>query len=953
MEEKRPNKVASITIEYAVDCGGLIGDKYEYDPYICYHTSFGSQRVKETDTLVVAEMTPVPTLGARRTNLGEEKPADTKEKKKKTDEEKEEKIYMSLLTELPHYKSSKPIRIELADVEDMKGDDMIKFKLFSHTRYSGVPSIDKSESPYRERQIQSGTCNLELNDLFKYYREAVSGLPGPRKAVSFDVSNKFIDQKIIDEKARQLLNKNRNPTEAQINEALERAKPLTEKASILFTVTVHNFDEALFNRSIFAVEDLTTNGLHSMLPLEASSSFSRPPRSSSKRAKKMMDNDGDGGGTHYHSILFNSEKSWHIWTLAMNNLLGEYCNYFMKDEETGTDCLYQPCDEAISNLQLPIYASEEGKMPVYAYWSNHDPFFREYASEKTRQKELKLYGFDARTETYFLMMLRSSLRRFVIDEADFIAEINAHFSPSNTSTCPTANFLRIEEAVADIGTSVANSADYTADFRFMPEVTELDDHHHTIAELRHCSKCHKVMKKDEGRLRMRVLSLDSWDNVILNNTSSCDDCEGQDNTATTALRAYAIGRYDLGMNWESEALRAVRKLLQHSTISDVGALVTSAFMDTNNKKIESRPEELALIGSEMDKNSQNDGHCFALMTSRSHTIDMLDAGNTDKEIIGKLKEANKIGGTKKEEETFQMRDKKRKMLVLEPTGSIDARLLSLEESYANGENCYDPEGRLFLKKKAEFYFMKQVRLRLKEKEYKDSGIIELFQGEGLPFYVEKQVPQRRVSTFYNSIVHGSSIELMKIDPTLSQFAFCKDNKYGVRVGELIRGSPKSNLSLVCPYAHYQEKWQTEIVSMVESIQNQLPIMKYGRYSDKEYAEDIYSRFISPSDISASFNFRGLKNEKPDAATQKKQAKFEAVLKKASALSSNLTVVRFFSRVWKLNQDVLKTETLNRFIRELPGVIDYAYYVEKYVPVCEPVIEILILIDIEKHRVEPK
>lgn len=904
-------KICTLSIKYVIDPNGLLGGPLEYNPYVAYHASFGAYRMKEIDPLVPLKETRPQTLSA----------------KKEEEEKKEQKIAMSR-EQMPWYKSSKPIEIELMDYTEMKGDDSIRFKLFSYTRFSGVDSIDKSEAAYHARQIESGYCDLELNDIFNYYKETIGKVQPRHREVTFEVNDFFVDQKIMDEKAKELLGKKRNPTDADVSEAMALARPLTEKAAIRFIITVRNFNDEAYNKSIFAVKGLTQTRIHSMLPLSASP-FTK--KNSSTREAIEFD-----------SILFNSTKSWRLWLHTMNGVLGEYCAHFMGDEEQGIESLYKPFDASVSNLQLPLYSSDAGKMPVYAYWSNHDPYFREYASKEAKERDMKMYGFNAKTERYFLLMLHSALRRFGLDEETLVRVVNEHFSPTNTSACPSPDFLRVEEAIADIGTAVANSADYTADFRFVIKEKSLKDGHKSIGEQRCCNKCGKALEKGEGDLTFRVVQLDSWDNVIVNNTSSCDDCEGQDNTATTVIRSYAIGRPDLQMSWESEELRAVQKLLKHSAIYDVGALVTSAFMDTNNKKIESRQEDLPLIGSELDKNAQNDGHCFGLMQSLTRTIDLLDAGNISKETIAKMKRANTIGGSNAQEETFRIRDGKRQLLVLEPTGSIEARLLPVEESYGQ-ESCYDPERLLFKKKRAEFMFMKQLRPKLKEEPYKDSGVADLFVGEGMPHYLEKQVIQRRTSSFYNSVVHGSSVDLMRFDPALSQFAFCVNNRYGVRIGELIRASPKSKLSLVCPYANYKDKWQSEVVPMVESIQNQMPIMTLGRYSDKQYADELYSRFVSPQLMSASFDFMS-----PAAYTSVEnvnaQRKFEALLKEAGALGSNKTIVRLFSRVWKLNQSKEKTEMLNRFIRELPGLIDYAYYVEKYVPVCEPVVEILLVIE---------
>lgn len=916
MKSAANKKICSLSITYTLVADGLIGDKYEYNPYVAYHATFDAYRMKEKDLLVPLD----------ETVTSSSRPTTAIDKKQST-------IYLS--PDIKSYKSSRPWQISLMDYEEMKGDDTLHFKLFSHTRYSGVDSIDQNEAAYRERQIQSGYCSLELYDLFKYYKEAVADVSSPnqRAAVTFAVSDTFYDQKIIDEKARDLLKRNNNPSDEQINQMTERAKPLTERATIIFNVTVMDFDDRLFQKSIFAVPQLKERQLYSRLPLAHLNTSSSSMVASGK--------------TRFEPLLFNAEKSWSQWLGTMEGVLQQYCEHFMADEGRNMRCLYKPCDPSVSNLQLPMYAADCGKMPVYAYWSNHDPYFREYASPEEREKDMKLYGFNAKTEAYFLLMLRSALRRFGLSEETLIREIERHFSPENMDTLPSADFLRVEEAVADIGTAVGNSGDYTADYRFMSVMDSLTDvhagRHKTLGDLRRCAKCSKGLTDKQKEIR--VLSLDSWDNVILNNTSSCDDCEGQDNTTTTALRSYAVGRYDLGFTWESPALRAVKKLLDHSVIYDVGALVTSAFMDTNNKRIESKQEELPLIGSELDKNAQNDGHCFGLMQSLTRTITLLAAGNTAPDVITKLERANNItpnGSNKLAEERFRERDAKRQMLVLEPTGSIEARLLPLEESYGS-ETCGDSEQRLFKKQKAMFCFMKKMRIKLKELEA-DSGVADLFVGEGLPHYVDRQVPQRRTSSFYNSVVHGSSVDLMRYDPTLSQFAFCKQDRYGVRIGELIRDAPTSKLSLVCPYANYRKQWQSQVVPMVASIQGQMPIMKYGRYSDEEYANEIYSRYISPDEMSATFPFTDAKAY-GNAESKKSEAKFQALLKEVDSLDSDKTIVRLYSRAWKLNQCPKKTAQLNRFLSELPGVVAYAYYVERYVPICEPVVDILLIVDV--------
>lgn len=882
-------KICSLSITFNLECDGLIGGTHEYNPYLAWHTSFGKHRLKTIDRLRRKKRITLASLGANK---------------------EEEKAPIVMDKTFPRFTETTSIDIELNDYDTMKGDDAIMFKLFAHTRDSGVDSLDVSDGKYVERQISAGLCQLELYDIFGYYlkncdQKNIKNYNQERQ--QFRVTDRFVDQKMLNEKIRDLLHAHDGDvSDERFKEAMQVAKPLTVRASIAFDIVVHNFNYALYKKSIFNNKTLKQTGLHATLKLNHNNTSL-----SSSYAKEDV--------PAFEPMLYNSKVSWQRMATSMSNLLDVYCKNFLTTTEMGNP-LYKPSEEAIANLQLPLYDSEHGKMPVYAYWSNHDPYFREYASEKTRLEELELYGFREKMENHLLMALRSSLRRHNLSEKRFIETIKNHFSPTNQSESLDPYFLLAEETIADVGTFMANSAYYTADYRFIPLVNEAKE---SLARMRR----HKEIK-------MKIVGIDSWDNVILNDTAMCDDCEGQDNTASTITRSISIGRVDMDFSWQSEALRAAQQLLQYSVIFDVGALVTSAFVDTNNKKIDERQDELPLIGSELDKNAQNDGHCFAIMQSLTRTIAMLAKGNTTDDVIRKMRTANRISAA------FDKRDAMRSTLVLEPTGSIEPRILSLEESYGRNA-CNDPQERLFAKKNAEMHFMKHLRLKLKELG-KDSGVADLFVGEGLPHYIDTQVPQRRVSDFYNSVVHGSSIDLYKrFGVTLSQIAFTKtiNNEilYGVRIGELIRASGETDLAIVCPYRDYKTRWMSEIVPLVESVQNQMPLMKFGRYSDEEYENDIYSRFATHS-LTEEINES--KNGQMDPA-------FARLLVESESLDSGKTIVRLYSRLWKLRKDKEATNRLATFLDSMPGMIKYGCFVEKHMPVCEPIVEILCIIDVQK------
>lgn len=922
------------------------------------HATFGAYRIPTRDNLVLVEpttTTTTTTLSAnkegshRRRHHPKSTTTKTNDEKDSGVKEKEQAVVVEICAPILTYRSTKQLIYVVSDEKEMRGDAAIHMKLFSHTRFSGVESLDKTDEKYVERTISSGLSSLMLYDLLGYYKKRCEEehIRLGAKPVTFTVTDHFYDEKIIEEKMRELAHEMNygEIDESLYEEVHTKAMKLTEKASIIYTITISNFDTQRYKNSILSFKHMREEGLHAISHHTRASSPHLDAQNSAiitnnNNKKKNGSSSSSSNVSLFEPLLFNSRRTWHRYMKTTNDFLETYCRNFLVTPDN-FKCLYRPAEEAISNLQLAQYVSEFGKLPVYAYFSSHEPYFREYPDEETRQRELRRYAFDERTERYFLMLLRSSLRRHGLSEASFIRCIEEHFSPENTATTLSPHFLIAEEVVADVGTFAANTAYYTADYRFMNMSNTFEGHtaarhkHANLRDARLCALCGK-------ELRAKVINLDSWDSDILNNVSMCDDCEGQDKVATAVIRSFSIGRFAANFTWSEPALRAVQKLLAHSSIIDVGALVTSAFYDTNNKVLETRQEELPLIGSDMDKRSRNDGHCFGLFQSLTHSIEMFARGNTHVSVIERMRAANSIS------DAFLKRDAKRKLLVLEPTGSIEPRVLSLEESYSAryaGMDCGVVGDLLYEKKLAEWRFLRHMKMRMKEEKVAE-GVAALFVGEGVTHYERKQDEKRRVSPFYNSIVHGSSVDMMKrFDETLSQFAVCKrvsdEDRYGVRTGEFVRNNPALNLSFICPYNEYKRKWQKDVVPMVESIQNQMPVAKFGRYSDDEYAREVYSRYVHPSAISANFDFAAA-----DGAADPRRLYFESAMESVERLDSNRTIVRLYSRIWKLTQDKANTQALVNLIGTMPGLIDHAYYVEKHLPVCEPVVVILCIIDVQ-------
>jgi hypothetical protein len=824
------------------------------------------------------------------------------------------------------FETAGPLHFELPLYNETRGCDALRFEIFSHTRFSGIPEIDKQESQHVQRVITAGTLVLDLLTIFEAYRKQ----PQQEYVLIKDV---MYDQHSIEDKARAMIGE-RDISEQEYDALLLRSRELTQKGTVLFRVRINNFNQAVFQKSILAVPQLTERyGVSYPLQKYRLDCEKHTEPLSEEEARKKKEAEDRAAAVlqqqrHYKDfspLLYNSQQAWSQMMSTMNGVLTQYCNNFVQLSQDHTP-RYVPHEAIYKHLQLMQYVSKQGRMPVYAYWAD-EPFFREYPTLQAQKDALALYGFNADTELYFHKLLLASLRRHGLSEKQFVQAVNGHYSAQNTQTTIAPDFLVAEEAMADIGTFAANTAYYTSDLRYVPvqdSVNGADHTHNSREEHIHCRRCGK-------RMEMQMITTDSWDNDILDGTSMCDDCEGQDKTATTILRSFGIGRYDLGFRWQTASLQAVQKHLQYTCIMDVGSLVGAPYVDPNAP----RATETPVIGGQTDRKTNCDGHCFALKLALSRVTEWLARGKTvPEEILAKMRAATWISAS------FAKRDAQRQCLVLEGTGSVEPRILSLAESYGQDSVLYQ-------KKLSEQVFLKTLRKDM-QKQLKEGE--SLFCGEGLCFYAKKQDCTRRVSNFYHSVVHGTSIELMRrFGLGLSQMAFARrvseNFEYGVRMGELIRDDQQS-MVLLCPFTGCEEEWRRSVVPMVETIQNQMQISSFGRYTQEQYRDDIYSFYVPKTEITRCRAEAPKQNKPQPQAQAQAQQKFESLLERVGT-DSSLALVRLYSRQWKMTESAERTEALKKLLQKTPGLVDYGFYMEKPLSVCEPVLLILCVVDVTR------
>lgn len=451
---------------------------------------------------------------------------------------------------------------------------------------------------------------------------------------------------------------------------------------------------------------------------------------------------------------------------------------------------YAATNDDISKLLLFAYGSQQGNIPVIGFWS-HDPYTRTYLSKEQRDLELKIYGYNADTERYMRAQLQAALNRHGLDEETYEATVNEQLQRKDDNL--SGLFLTCLQATINVGTFISNCVYYAADMR-------------------------AVRVKFGDKLMM----LESFDTGALGGVSVRSDCEDSQNVASTVCRILKSGRWDLKNRWESSALECARRLLGQLTFLNVGALVTSAFVGSDGEKIKKRDlKDLPKIGSKEDEATENGGHCHGIASSNANALKYIGDSKVSALPEWQLKQPS---------------------LVLEGTGPVEPFVLPADEVYAKHPIQ-------LAKAKARREFLDSFMKSLKE----NTSIVGVMKPEGRPFYFSEPTHTRRVSTFYKIIGQATSMDMYASDCGKSQLAFCnkKTDKWGLNISEFLRdsmsGTAETNFKFVFPYEGKEEYWKTKVLPLMESLQNQMPVMAMGRFSHDQLA-NTHSKRISEHEL---------------------------------------------------------------------------------------------------------
>lgn len=943
----------SFEITFDLDAVGLVGGEYESDPSVHTWCSFNPHRIIKSHQL--DEIVP----SSNRSKQATCAVYSSKDKRHRFnrdahqwvfgslvdqedegddgsmfriaagDDEEEEKLDFLVPQNMSIYRTKKPIVYDLSDRrfhghKTMRTDSSVWLKLMAVSLFSGVPKIDASDRLFTKvrRTVQVGVCQLQLCDLYKEAASSINHSQTKPDDVTFTLESNFVDPKLLNLEMAEIAERYCQKHGIKIEEIsreveqhiIETAFLQSRKAIISVQVTLRQFDFNAYRDSRFSLADLKTSPLNTYMDMRATMMKVRGVTNS--RYGNDVNTTGRStmtGRVSFDPIMYNSIPGMNEIRSHMDTVIRIYCDNLVPIEDRG--CLYQPMNANVKKLHLPQFIGEQGKTPVVTYFSSHTPHTREYANEELRRIELELYDYNDTSEKLLELMIMASLRRHGMSKELFMATIAEYFSDENTSDIASGLFITVLKVISDAGTFAANSVYYTSDFRYQKldkNATEL------IAHIR------------KRQAHYKKINLDSFDSNPMNGTGNADDCEFAANMACTIIESMGHGRYALNGQWKSTILNSVKKVLDRVVIFALGSTVTSSYYSEDNKPIDMKAEnaDLPIIGDKVDVNSRCDGHCFAILMMDAIVDQLLSNGNLSMSQLKTIRDQWRRDGI-----VFKKRDYSVPLMVLEGTGSVEPTVLPVDEIF--GYEDRKVEG---IQSKAEINFLKEMKVKLNgSDQYRDLG--DMFSGEGVEYYIAKQKANRRVSRFYREVIHGVPCKLYMKSDILSQVVFCKkvntgrggDNtigyQYGVNTGELLRSGMTMNkdIALIAPFKDHAKVWREKIVPIMESVQNQMPIMQMCHYTEEEFKEHIHSRFLG----------------NPNRLNDKDGSLITAMLERVAG-NPDLTIIRLQSRLWKLtNQE--KVARLNKFIMSFDRILCHGMFSEKHIKPCDAIVEILLVV----------
>lgn len=728
----------------------------------------------------------------------------------------------------------------------LQGDERVWFKLEAYSRNSGIASINAQDKGRREYQVQCGMQNVPLHALLDALAE--------RDTTPLEVAC----------------------NDATLFRALEASMA---KAKGLSMEQLEVVAGQRSYKGTLAVRVLPAAGTTQKQIQETRRALQLAMSRAEREGRLLYESPRMIQSLQFMQKLLLTEYSEHFF--------GRFTD---EGERIGDPTYALGSEKSLEHMHLPLMPSEWGDMHPIAL-SQHHVESRLGLAPRLTPEERGYYGPSKAGGLVLEKQVQSLCSQLGYKASVLIEAVRLQLGQSPTDASIRADFLRAVLLGIKFGTNRGNALNYMKDYRIENRQTMDTGHMDLMAtpQRANVSLTVRTSVRLQGRLfggaarsmlygrqqQQRVgggedreeeeeeeeeqettveTETESMDAVGIHGGLLNDDCEGSAQTAVNLLRVMPIMATQVTPQ-EAPLLHAMVKCLSYYYHFEAVASVTSAYLDTSGKPLSREQQramtDLPLIGSEEDRRRQSGGHCHGMSMSKVVVAEALKRGGQGVPPALADYVARQATAWERRLPTH----------IIEGTASSESLVLPAEEvaQHVIGNNA--ERAAFVAEAEARHTFLKGLQLEQYQQQQSAAAtaktgvlrgslldptldsdaeegsaaaappltpLLQHAHPEGQAYYVKRQDPNRRVSSFYLGNSHLVSLELSKLDMRYAQLSWVNplEKTRGAEIGAIMRLPYTANpaVALVPTFSNITSKqWQQHVVPVMACIQNQMPL----------------------------------------------------------------------------------------------------------------------------------